>query len=839
MLFRLFIIHILFFPILLLASQRADENARLPIVLSHSELKFDLASSQKTKLTLKTEDSDKVIWMSRQAQICTGSTCDIDSRNLGVGRHVIAAIALNQFGSKTVLFTITVKNKDVPLGESKYIPKIQQFAKTDQLASSSIDGNFERDAFIVAEKGSGLVSLVDYNAPENSRIDIIRQVPRVISWEEKVQAKSSNLKFGYNGQEEFYLLRGGRAKLIRADSVKKVVILELGSLRYRDLSNKSQYSTIMIGDWGQVDVSPYSDIIVDVAKGSSLARVHVLQGQVYLRKKHPFYKPDPFGELSEQEKDYEKLVLSQKKETFEKVTAGHSILIPKDQAKKSIKTSLVQPFVSRLIKQTTPNVLNLKSSKNIAQMQRPSYQANISMISSDLFSKSRTELKSFMAEGFYVAIIEAMLIAKTKQKLGLEEKVMLAEALEQISAGSKVAYQLWLEIAKSEPENQGLGNFRTGLYHANYGKLNLAQPWLEEAESREFDSDGLGHYYLGQIYQDQGKCRLAMYHFKKAYKSNTFSEIKQSSLEWKDFARHCIDSVIRVSGSVRYVQNIFRVERKSQLINSEEDSEQKLINNATGYTSSFLIEKYFFNDSIISPFFHYKIERDGWFDETIKFYDYIYQNMNLGLRLGTAQSVSLHTIVQTHIYNNDRALDGIGGALKLSSGSLPLKPYLEAKIISFRDPSLGISKIMDPISSDYLNSISDLSSRLNFTSLGVTIVDNFFWNSNISIDYQARSFTNSLTRSSDFNGGSINLNQLFPDFGGASWNLDLSFTQLNYGKMKPALIEKRWDVAVGSKIELNSMLAINALAEFEKQVSDRVNRSFDSHNVNLSLELKW
>jgi hypothetical protein len=204
----------------------------LPVVLAHSKNLFAIYRGDELSIEVKAEGPKlRYRWIKDGETVCKTATCLYETKDWGIGSHMIVLVIYNRSGSKFVRYRIKVLDPPVDRPAKKVSPKIVENTEVESLN--------EDDFYIRSPKGIGF-------SYHKKKIQVIAQVGRRIDWVEKLKSHPQGyLRFGRKHLEEHTLPPKSIVTLHELENGHRLIKLKEGSLRSRFMEKKTPRVSIM------------------------------------------------------------------------------------------------------------------------------------------------------------------------------------------------------------------------------------------------------------------------------------------------------------------------------------------------------------------------------------------------------------------------------------------------------------------------------------------------------------------------------------------------------------------------------------------------------------------
>ena len=468
-----------------------------PRVLAHSEIRASIFQGDKLTLQTKvTGDSLVYRWIRDYRTICRKDTCTFSTEKWGIGNQVITAVIYNRLESRTINFFVKVLARPDDQEPKDVIPKLVKPKETEKINK----GDFSVSALF----GIGYSNV-------GRKIKVISKLPASLRWNEKLRSHVKGLlAFGIKGTEEHLLMPKSLVELAETDSGRRIINIQRGEVRSRQLNGKESNWSILSDDWIQVDGDENADIIVQRKnKSGTKVAVYVLRGnaRVYYTKK--------VGDKGDNS------------------VLGESITIPSGSQVRFIRgkspSRLYAPNSQTLVdifSQSTPQYIPVIEGK---KRKKPS-----AFITENIRSKRDQPLKSailtskkLLQERDYILVIENLLPLVDKAKSNYEYSLLLAKAYRDLGIfNPSIAF---FNHAKAIEPNNPAASYELGVLYMSARRWELAAEELTHALELGYTSNQLIQYYLGVAHFNMDQKLEARNYFKRSLWEPENEDIEISS----------------------------------------------------------------------------------------------------------------------------------------------------------------------------------------------------------------------------------------------------------------------------------------------------------------------
>ena len=247
---------------------KALAEAELPQITSHSETAFAVYQGDRFGLEIFVAGQIKAIkWIKSEVAVCESLRCEFDSASWGFGTHTLVAVLTNDSGSRSLTWRIKVLLPPADYKVGTTSPKIVE-------GDGQSFGVRSDDLLVVALKGKGFLE-------DAKVVRVVGGMSQRLAGNEKLMTKVGGvLRFGRPGTDEHVLAPRSSVSTELAESFKKILSLETGSLRSRNFSNSEPLWKVAVGGWLEVQADNLGDIVVRKIESESgdSVRVATLRG---------------------------------------------------------------------------------------------------------------------------------------------------------------------------------------------------------------------------------------------------------------------------------------------------------------------------------------------------------------------------------------------------------------------------------------------------------------------------------------------------------------------------------------------------------------------------------
>ncbi|NRA66410.1 MAG: tetratricopeptide repeat protein [Pseudobacteriovorax sp.] len=680
-------------------------SAELPELLKHSENRVVAYVGDDIQLEVVPEkESDQIQWWLGESVLCkTRERCQFSTKDWNPGSYSVVTVVLNEFGSQFVTFQVVLKERTNNAKPGLVTPELI----ANRFKNTEID---PKKTTAAARKGTGFIWRED-------KLEIIRSTPRNVDWDEKIKSSRGTLEILDPSGDDFFLLPGSELQLLTVESSKKLVLLKRGRLRVRrsNITTPSEKSVI-VADWLQIDGDAVSDYLVEYDQEKRVVWVHVLSGQVLIRKARR-------GDAESPEDAFSSVA----------VIGGKQLRVAEsDELSRRFKI-LKMNKIQKLLAVTSPDLLKLREKPKDGRITGIDYDNPLSAsrdllknhcysLALHVLSQTPQDLKS---DPRWQELAGLSLSGLNLSRLAVKELKKLFET----SASGELAFALGLRYFENKNWKKAKQWFRNSLD-------------LDNKENRH-----LALYYLAVIAFRDKDYPTAIKYFNETKWFTEQEDIMESSDEFLDLVAYYDKWGVKISSLAVYDSNLFKTSEKDNLIFL---SDIKSLSGA-GYRLKAEIWYYLFHRSSASLGFGFSAKRDGWIKKTLHRLDRVQQQLDMRYILGSNFKFSGKTYLETVILGNQRALDAIGTTNSLTWAESYVQPYLRADLLISKDPLPSVNDILDPYDNELQLAPSDRSSRITSATLGGNLWRLSRQKFGILASATNRVFTNTLLNSENYN----------------------------------------------------------------------------------------
>jgi tetratricopeptide (TPR) repeat protein len=645
---------------------------------------------------------------------------------------VLVLVALNEFGSRTVEYQIEIiRRQPTTRVRTIQVPLIDASEETESWAAAA--------PYVVSLKGTGFSYRLDGMQRQQAKLQMVRLVPRVLDWNEKLRASGGLLKFGILDSDEHYLLPGGEAQLLRLADERRVIVLHHGSLRSRQIDSSSKEDwTIVAADWLQIDGDGAADVVVQIPRNAThRALVHVLRGTVQIRVKHPFLEPDIFGELSAEERAAEQKLMAEKAEQSVVVVAGSRVRLLRNGFHEHRVQPLLAKSTEKILDRITPGLWRLLPKVDGRADQDNPYLKVASLVSEEQRSAWATKAAAAVQAGDSLLALNYLRYVAPDQRQA-NWHFLAGRAFQLLQLGERSVFH-FRQALKQDPDFSGVAYY-AGRLLVERRRWSQGRKLLEQALSQNPDMPDLGYYYLGIAAYAQSDWRQARLWLQQAQRQTIDDNLRSSSqaiLEELELHRQ---NLAHAGLDLVYDTHIFGMADEDPLSAQGED----LSLGGIGYYGYAAAERWWNAGEYRDWGLIGHVSRLGWSTPALQQADLVEQAVAGGVRFGRNWRSELRLRLETLVVGKERALDGGGLDFRIQARHWPAKPYLRLRWRQFVDPLPGQADLLDPLSGEWQGTSSDRSSALQEVWLGGELNLGWHWRTEMLVFIWLRRFTNAV-----------------------------------------------------------------------------------------------
>jgi len=712
----------------------------LPRLTHHSEPLINVSQGDIVVLRSQLEDQSRVLWYSATRQLCEGTVCRIDTSSWSIGQHRIVLIAINQFGSKVVDYhlQVTQPKPQIP-PQTLAVPMVTAIVSADSVGQ-------DQD-YVISKANTGFSYRSDTPHLAQAKLQIVRNFPRKLDWNENLRSSTGHLKFGRLGSDEHYLWPGGQLQLIKLQDEARIIVLQKGILRSRTIRAKAASSKISIlaSNWLQVDGLASADFVIEMPDvEGTRASIHVLRGEVQVRWRDPLVALDVFGELSVDERAEEQRLLTDSKDLVYFIAAGQRLEITKDQDHRPGIFPLLTKETEKFLMETTPHLWDVEGeSDEYKQSNLGSGQfleaARLTDAAEGDPKQQLQAARSAVQEHDYLEALERLSHAKSLQT-SFDWQLIAGIAYDGLSQPKRTARHLRRanELQPNDPELAYL----LGKTLIIQGHWQQAELWLRKALVGDKQPSDFIHYYLGVAAYSRGDWALSRRYFSLVVRDSDRSDLLISSRKYLQILIEKQDFLASASLSALYDSNIFGVAKESTI----RTYDANLAPSGLGYHGSAAVEKRFALQRPVDWALRGKIARRGWLAEALREADRVDQMVGARLRTGSQKQWSLGLELESILIGSRRALDGIGLTFSHRFSKRFARPTLSFGHKRYQDPLPADADLLDPLSEEWQAVPSDRSSVVSYLQLSFAGELDSQWVYSIDSELWQRTLTEVLAR---------------------------------------------------------------------------------------------
>lgn len=260
------------------------QESKLPVVVEFSNNRFSSAEGSILSLSIKVQGAGiSYRWVKKGGkQICSKDTCKLNTSGWGAGKHLLFAIASNDWGEAIIKYHITLHPRSFDLTPEEIEPKLLR--SLDEVRYFA----YEQQS-IKTLKGQAFVF-------GSSEIEVIDSRKQLLTWNSRLVVPLSSLVlFGKEGTQEFLSIGGSHLGFVKQGNTN-ILLLEKGVLRSRNLEDFSEPNIIKVGKNLQIQASIPSDFLLKLEKnkgGVQQVDISVFKGSVEVVYMQNTQDPEP------------------------------------------------------------------------------------------------------------------------------------------------------------------------------------------------------------------------------------------------------------------------------------------------------------------------------------------------------------------------------------------------------------------------------------------------------------------------------------------------------------------------------------------------------------------
>jgi len=637
-----------------------------PRIRAHSKLRTSLF--QGDQLTLKTKvTGDNLVyrWIRNYRTICRKDTCSFSTKKWGIGKQVITVVIYNRLESRTVNFFVKVLARPDDKKPEDITPKLVKPKETKKIKK----GDFSASALF----GIGYSNV-------GRKVNVISALPASIRWNEKLRSHVKGLlTFGIKGTEQHVLMPKSIVSLSETSSGRRIIDLQRGEIRSRQLEATTPNWSILSGDWIQIDGDENTDIIVQRKNktGTKIA-VYVLRGSARVY--------------------YSNKVGTEENST----TVSKSIIIPTGsqirfiQGKKSSR--LYAPNSQTLVdifSQSTPQYVPVVEGE---KRKKPS-----AFITQNIREKRNQTLKSAIERGKilfsnkdYILVLENLLPLVDKANKNYEYSMLLAKTYRELGVFNP-AIVFFNKAKRIEPTKPD-ASFELGVLYISARRWGLAADELKEALHLGYESNQLIQYYLGVAHFNMNQKLAARNHFKKALWEPENDDLEISSIKFMQLLKGQQKFGATLSMGFGKDSNVYRWGSDERTADYETESSLYYEGSATPF-----YRFYGGTDGEVKVGYDAVIRRyvDGSFRDVETLNQRLHLDWNLMLGFDKTHrplfNLYFEPFIELFSYGSQRSADKFGYEIHTGFDQLWSKPTIKYFYASVTDPVPAYFDKLDPI----------------------------------------------------------------------------------------------------------------------------------------------
>lgn len=754
--------------LLLLAFATAAWAADLPKISSYSKRDgIEIFVGDTLVLEAHIDGKDmKLSWVSQEKVLCNEVKCSILTEGWSLGQRNVVFVAQNSAGTRSLTYKIRVKRRPEGSSPETITPEVVG----DESATGG-DSMAHNDFFIRARLGLGFA----HNKENEARI--VNAQPTTLNWDTRFKSSGGVLQFGRVGEEDHVLMPGTFAYLDSFEN-RRLIVLEDGMLRSRQLKAEAPQWSVVSGDWLQVDGSKDADIVVNVAKHSAdaktpIARVMVLRGQARVLVRKPGAKTvvpktdlqkiadeetgestpgtmddDDGGgaEAAAQEKDAVAKPVTEAGEQEFIVPAGSTFLVnfldKNDMVLRLAPTALMQ----RILENSSPKyldyqgwgALNNKDSEVKVDRHRDVFVLDSEQAPKNVEDAVGRANKLYPSRD-YIQMLELLLPFAGKNKAHFELNLLLGQAYRGLRL-YEPAYYFFHQAQTSQPKDPEL-LFQLGMLAVEFQRWEEAQNYLAQADDAGHPQRQMILYYQGYTSLRRGRDYKAREYLHKSLweeeQNKELADATRESLRKWDRDRLW---VAKGRFSTLYDTNVFR--------KPNSDPAPKNIGQSTGAALTFDLEiaARAFQSDYGNFTFGFDFSYLSWFNHKLKAVDTGYQKIYSAFNFIGGELNDPWMLVDAQIYmtstivGGQRTTDGLGLLAGVVFPMVTLEPEIFFDTSYHVDPLPNRNDALDPFLWEVVGA-SDRSARLRKIGLGATLAqdDSSQWRARLTNTANAHS----------------------------------------------------------------------------------------------------
>ena len=751
------------------AQEKAQNENALPTIVQHTKPAFTIYKGDKIKLKVEALGNNlNFRWVRKDQVVCTGSQCELDTTEWGLGRHFIVQVTYNQKGSKHLKFSVFVLEPT---------PGFQPRVITPDLVKADEQPEVLRDEDLLVQMVSG----PGYSYTKD-KLSVVGQNARPLEWDEKIRSTSQGVMVLSQGsREEHFLLPSSLAVLRKSEFDRRIIQLEYGAVRSRILESKSNNFSIASGDQVQIDGDEKLDVIVERTKTESGFKTLVTVLRGVARILSPTISEASDKPPSDESKDF-KDAAAELKESY--LGAGESIAFDEQGAVSSLLVPNPE-VIGSVVRRSTRQYLPQTTSKVTV----PSYAKYVLGAARVQSAKQNLDLKrarTAASENDAVVTLEVTMGHMAKAKQDYDVAMIMADAYRDLQL-HKEAFAIY-RIAHVLRPKEFRPPFEMGVMAAKGRMWSLAKKWLTVANGLTIPKEevqnlrylrGVASYWKDNRFDARGDLYLALWNENDASVSESANAFLEKIREKKSW-------YLNLKGGLLYDQNPLHAGSDTVL---SEGYEKKA---STGYFGSMDANYRFLRlgkgevgigfDASARRYTESTFKEIAWLDERL-YFDILGKSGQS--EKGSLLEFRLQPYLKLAFIGSERSDDTYGLYFQVRGVGVKAKPQFEWDTTVHQDPLPARDDLLDPVTLDY-TAPSERSNRRNVFKLGMSPLNNFPFKADTRIAYELLSYRNQFVRLDSFRTLSldIDLNYYFsgrsiimPKFSYGSRSFQLSSDQ--------------------------------------------------------------
>lgn len=233
-----------------LVSTRARAGSDLPVIQAHADTEFAVYKGDIVTVQVKAKgDHLQYKWMESKNTFCREASCDIDTSDWGLGTHKISFVVFNAKGSLYLKFRIKVLAAPAGYKPGRVAPEVKGVSEGIETVTSD-------DLAVQTMTGRGF-------SYHKKKLQVVGPAPRTLDWAEKLKTQDESTMQILRADKEHHVLGPSTSvSLAKSDSGRRVLVLNQGTLRSRQLDGKDPHWSIVFASWLQIDTDGLGDVIV-------------------------------------------------------------------------------------------------------------------------------------------------------------------------------------------------------------------------------------------------------------------------------------------------------------------------------------------------------------------------------------------------------------------------------------------------------------------------------------------------------------------------------------------------------------------------------------------------